>query len=90
MHARWCGHAIWLPLDNEALGLPIENVTSYPAPGHGLLYAGGTIDSEILLACSVFRFHKRRRAAAGDHFLTVVEGLGELRALGMCTIGESR
>ena len=34
IHVRWSGEAVWIPLGDLDLGLPLENHTSYPAPCH--------------------------------------------------------
>ena len=50
IHVRWSGEAVWIPLGDTNLGVPAENQTSYPAPGHMILYPGGISETEILLA----------------------------------------
>ena len=64
------------------LGLPFENHTSYPAPGQFLLYPGGISETEILLAYGGVQFASKMGQLAGNHFLTVVEGMENLVALG--------
>ena len=57
-------------------------MTSYPAPGQILLHPGGVSETEILLAYGAVRFASKAGQLAGNHFLTIVEGLDQLRPLG--------
>ena len=86
IHVRWSGEACWIPLGSLDLGLPAENATSYPAPGQILLYPGGVSETEILLAYGPVRFASKAGQLAGNHFLTIVEGLENLRPLGELTL----
>jgi hypothetical protein len=82
IHVRWSGEACWIPLGSLDLGLRYENATSYPAPGQFLLHPGGVSETEILLAYGAVRFSSQVGQLAGNHFLTIVEGLEWLRPLG--------
>jgi Protein of unknown function (DUF3830) len=82
IHVRWSGEACWIPLGDLDLGLSYENHTSYPAPGEILLYPGGLSETEILLPYGGVRFASKMGQLAGNHFLTIVEGLERLRPLG--------
>jgi hypothetical protein len=82
IHVRWSGEACWIPLGDLDLGLGFENHTSYPAPGHILLYPGGISETEILLAYGAVQFASKMGQLAGNHFLTVVEGNENLASLG--------
>ena len=82
IHVRWSGEACWIPLGALDLGLGPENATSYPAPGEILLYPGGVSETEILLPYGATRFASKAGQLAGNHFLTIVEGLEQLRPLG--------
>jgi len=82
IHVRWSGEACWIPLGDLDLGLPLENSTSYPAPGDVILYPGGISETEILLAYGGVRFASKVGQLAGNHFLTITEGRDRLRPLG--------
>jgi uncharacterized protein DUF3830 len=82
IHVRWSGEACWIPLGNFDFGVGYENATSYPAPGQILLHPGGVSETEILLAYGAVRFASKVGQLAGNHFLTIVEGLEQLRPLG--------
>src|SRR5919202_5395943 len=78
IQARWSGESAWIPFGELDLGLDHENHTSYPAPGHLLLYPGGLSETEILFPYGQTRFASKAGQLAGNHFLTVVEGLEQL------------
>ncbi len=86
IHVRWSGEGCWIPLGDLDLGLQYENHTSYPAPGEIILYPGGISETEILLAYGSVHFASKVGKLAGNHFLTIVEGGDELRALGECVL----
>lgn len=88
IHVRWSGEACWIPLGELDLGLGYENHTSYPAPGQIILYPGGISETEILLAYGGVQFASKMGQLAGNHFLTVVEGLADLPALGKKVLWE--
>jgi hypothetical protein len=70
----------------DELGLGYENATSYPAPGQLLFYPGGISETEILLAYGSVRFASKVGQLAGNHFLTIVEGVEYLPELGRLTL----
>jgi hypothetical protein len=86
IHVRWSGEGCWIPLGDEALSFPIENATSYPAPGQFIFYPGGFSEAEILLAYGGVRFASKLGQLAGNHFLTITDGLENLHALGRKTL----
>src|SRR5271155_745989 len=86
IHVRWSGEACWIPLGDLDLGLGYENATSFPAPGQLLLHPGGVSETEILLAYGSVRFASKVGQLAGNHFLTIVEGLDQLPELGRLTL----
>ncbi len=79
---RWSGEACWIPLGDLDLGLGYENATSYPAPGQILLHPGGVSETEVLLAYGSVQFASKVGVLAGNHFLTITEGLDHLVELG--------
>jgi hypothetical protein len=82
IHVRWSGEACWIPLGAYDFGVGYENATSYPAPGQILLYPAGLSETEILLGYGAVRFASKAGQLAGNPFLTIVEGLENLRPLG--------
>jgi hypothetical protein len=86
IHVRWSGEAVWIPLGDLNLGLPLENHTSYPAPGQMLVYPGGLSECEILLAYGAVRFASKVGQLAGNHFITIESGLDRLAELGRSTL----
>jgi hypothetical protein len=86
IHVRWSGEACWIPLGALTLGIGYENATSYPTPGQILLYPGGVSETEILIGYGAVRFASKAGQLAGNHFLTIVEGAEQLRALGELTL----
>jgi len=88
IHVRWSGESCWVPLGDLDLGVGFEDATSYPAPGEILLYPGGVSETEILFPYGACCFASKAGQLAGNHFLTIVEGLDELRPLGVKTLWE--
>ena len=86
IHVRWSGEACWIPLGALDPGLPHENATSYPAPGQILFHPSGISETEILLAYGACQFASKAGQLAGNPFLTIVEGLENLRPLGELTL----
>ena len=82
IHVRWSGEACWIPLGTLDLGLGYENATSYPAPGQIILHPGGVSETEILLAYGSVQFASKVGVLAGNHFLTITEGVERLPELG--------
>jgi hypothetical protein len=67
-------------------GIGHENATSYPAPGQILFHPAGISETEILLGYGACRFASKAGQLAGNPFLTVVDGLENLRPLGELTL----
>ena len=86
IHVRWSGEACWIPLGDLDLGLGYENHTSFQAPGQVILYPGGISETEILLAYGGVCFASKVGQLAGNHFLTVTDGLEHLLPLGRLTL----
>jgi hypothetical protein len=86
IHVRWSGEGVWMPLGDLDFGVGYENHTSYPAPGHIILYPGGISETEILLAYGGVHFASKMGQLAGNHFITVTGGLENLYALGRLTL----
>ena len=88
IHVRWSGEACWIPLGDFDTGLPYENATSYPAPGQILLHAGSVSETEILLSYGACCFASKAGQLAGNHFLSITEGVQDLVTLGKKTLWE--
>jgi hypothetical protein len=88
IQARWSGEAAWIPLGGLDLGLPFENHTSHPSRGDILLYPGGLSETEILFPYGSACFASKVGQLAGNHFLTVTEGLELLPELGRRVLWE--
>lgn len=82
IHVRWSGQAMWIPYGDLRLGLDFENHTSHPAKGEFLLYPGGLSEMEIIVAYGRCLFSSQVGQLAGNHFLTITEGLENLEKLG--------
>ena len=88
IHVRWSGEACWIPLGGQDFGIGFEDPTSFPAPGQVIFYPGGYSETEILVAYGPTRFASKAGQLAGNHFLTIVEGLEQLHPLGRLTLLE--
>jgi hypothetical protein len=82
IHVRWSGEGVWMPLGDRDFGVTYENHTSYPAPGHIILYPGGISETEILLAYSGVHFASKMGQLAGNHFITLTSNLESLPEMG--------
>lgn len=82
VHCRWSGEGCWIPLGEFKLDVGFENHTSYPAPGQILWYPGGYSETELIFAYGGVRFASKMGQLAGNHFLTVVEGMEQLPEMG--------
>jgi hypothetical protein len=88
IHVRWSGEGCWIPMGDTPRDIPVENATSYPAPGQFIFYPGGFSETEILLAYGGVRFASKLGQLAGNHFLTVTQGAENLQRLGRLTLHE--
>ena len=82
VQARWSGEAAWIPLGDLDVGIGFENHTSHPSAGQLLLYPGGFSETEILFPYGSTCFASKMGQLAGNHFLTIVKGNEQLKALG--------
>ena len=82
VHVRWSGEGVWMPLGDLDFGVSYENATSHPAAGQFILYPGGVSETEILLAYGPVAFASKAGPLAGNHFLTIIEGLENVHPLG--------
>ena len=82
VHVRWSGEAVWSPLGDYDFGVGPENPTSHPSRGDVLLYPAQASESEILIAYGACRFASKVGQLAGNHFLIIEEGAGQLAELG--------
>jgi hypothetical protein len=82
IHVRWSGEAIWAPLGDLSIGVTPENATTYPHPGEVLWYPGGLSETELLIAYGRTHFASKAGSLAGNHFLTIIEGVDRLPEIG--------
>lgn len=82
IHVRWSGEGLWVPLGDQDFGISFENHTSHPSTGHILLYPGGYSETELLFCYGGVSFASKMGPLSANHFLTIVEGNENLRALG--------
>ncbi len=88
IQARWSGEAAWVPLGDFKLGVGFENHTSYPSPGEILFYPGGYSETEILVPYGAACFASKMGQLAGNHFLTIVDGIEQLPEVGRAVVWE--
>ena len=82
IHVRWSGQGMWIPYGETRLDLNYENNTSHPAKGEFLLYPGGISEMEIIVAYGRCLFSSQVGQLAGNHFLTITEGIENIDKLG--------
>ena len=82
IHVRWSGEAVWAPLGELSIGVTPENATTYPHPGEVLWYPGGVSETELLIAYGRTHFASKAGSLAGNHFLTITDGLEQLPGIG--------
>jgi hypothetical protein len=88
IHVRWSGESMWIPFGDLDLGIGPENATRFPNPGEILLFPGGISEAELLFPYGHVAFGSKAGPLAGNHFATVVEGVEQLRELGMKCLWE--
>jgi hypothetical protein len=88
VHVRWSGEGVWIPLGDLDFGVDYENHTSYPAPGHFLLYPKGISETEIIMAYGGVQFACKMGQLAGNHFITLTSGLDKLPEIGRKALWE--
>ena len=88
VHVRWSGEGVWVPLGDTDFGVGYENHTSHPAPGHILLYPGGISETEVILAYGGLDFSSKMGQLAGNHFITLTDGLENLPEVGRRVLWE--
>ena len=88
IHARWSGEATWIPLGDFNIGVGFENHTSHPSAGQLLLYPGAFSETEILFPYGSASFASKVGQLAGNHFLTIVSGNEQFKALGQKILWE--
>lgn len=86
IHVRWSGEGCWMPLGDFELGVGFENHTCHPSRGDILFYPGGHSETEIIMAYGSCSFASKVGPLAGNHFITMVEGLENLHELGVTTL----
>ena len=82
IQARWSGEAAWIPMGNFDLGVSFENPTSFPSKGNILFYPSGLSETEILFVYGYSSFASKAGTLAGNHFISITEGLEKLSELG--------
>jgi hypothetical protein len=82
IQTRWSGESAWIPMGDRDVGVGTENATGHPVPGQILLYPKGVSETEILFPYGVTAFASKFGPLEGNHFLTLVEGAGQLAELG--------
>lgn len=82
VHVRWSGEGVWVPLGDRTFDLPWETPTRYPSLGEVLFYPGGYSETEVLMAYGPCAFASKLGPIAGNHVMTVVEGIEQLPELG--------
>ncbi len=86
IHVRWSGESCWIPLGDYDLGVGFEDATSVPQAGEILFYPGGYSETEILFPYSGTIFASKLGQLAGNHFLTIVEGIEKVHPLGRAVL----
>ena len=88
IHVRWSGEGIWIPYGEMRTGLLYENHISHPAKGEFLLYPGGISEMEMILSYGRCCFASQYGQLAGNHFMTIKEGIERLEEFGKKVLWE--
>lgn len=88
IHVRWSGEGIWIPYGEMRTGLCYENHISHPAKGEFLLYPGGISEMEMILSYGRCCFASQYGQLAGNHFMTIKEGIERLEEFGKKVLWE--
>ena len=88
IHVRWSGEGVWIPYGDFRTGLDYENHISHPAKGEMLLYPGGISEMEMILSYGRCCFACQYGQLAGNHFMTITEGLDKLYEFGRKVLWE--
>jgi hypothetical protein len=82
IQTRWSGESAWIPMGDRDVGVGVENAMVEPAPGQILLYPRAISETEILFPYGITRFASKFGPLAGNHFLTLTEGMEHLPEVG--------
>jgi hypothetical protein len=82
IQTRWSGESAWIPMGERDVGVGVENAIIEPAPGQILLYPKAISETEILFPYGITRFASKFGPLAGNHFLTLTEGMEQLEEVG--------
>ena len=82
IQTRWSGESAWIPMGQRDVGVGVENAIIEPAPGQILLYPRAISETEILFPYGITRFASKFGPLAGNHFLTLTEGMEQLEEVG--------
>lgn len=79
---------MWVPFVPKEVPIAYENHTSHPTPGQILIYAQEFSEPEILMPYGACTFSSKVGQLAGNHFLTLLEGVEQLGELGHSILWE--
>jgi hypothetical protein len=82
IQTRWSGESAWIPMGERDVGVGVENALIEPLPGQILLYPKAISETEILFPYGITRFASKFGPLAGNHFLTLTEGMDQLEEVG--------